>query len=65
VLLDVLDEQAGRGDVVAVDHHPVARRVGAPAVGVAVHACGEALDAVVGAPHPGVVDEHVVTVDLE
>ena len=60
VPLEVLDEQAGRGHVVAVDDGAVAAGVGAPALGV-----GEALDAVVGAPHPGVVDEHVVAVDLE
>ena len=65
MLLEVLDEQAGRGDVVAVDDDAVAAGVGAPAVGVALASGGEALDAVVGAPHPGVVDQHVVAVDLE
>ena len=61
VLLEVLDEEAGRRHVVAVDDDAVAAGVGVPALGVA----GEALDAVVGAPHPGVVDQHVVAVDLE
>ena len=60
VPLEVLDEQAGRRHVVAVDDGAVAAGVGVPALGV-----GEALDAVVAAPHPGVVDEHVVAVDLE
>ncbi len=54
VPLEVLDEQAGGGDVVAVDDDAVATGVGPPAVGVAVDAFGEALDTVVAPPHPGV-----------
>jgi hypothetical protein len=56
----VLDEQAVRGHVVAVDDHAVAAGVGGPPLGV-----GEAFDPVVGPPDPGVVDQHVVAVDLE
>src|SRR5262245_45973046 len=57
VLLVVLDEQAGRGDVVAVDDHAVAARVHIPA--------DRAGDAVVGTPGPEVVDQDVVAVDLQ
>ena len=55
VLLEVLDEQAGRGHVVTVDDDAVAADVGVPALGVA----GEALDAVVATPHPRVIDQDV------
>src|SRR6185369_14166638 len=57
VLLVMLDEQAGRGDVVAVDDDAVAAGVDIPA--------DRSWHAVVGAPGPEVVDQHVVTVDLE
>ncbi len=55
VLLVVLDEQAGRQHVVAVDDQAVVGGVGGPADGAGV--------AVVGAPGPDVVDERVVRVD--
>src|SRR5690606_18001259 len=53
VLVEVLDEQAGGEHVVAVDDHAVVAAVGLPADAVAV----------VGAPHPGVVDDGVPGVD--
>ena len=73
VLLEMLDEKAGRRDVVAVDHDAVAADVGHPPLVVAeISAVAvlsaddfEALNAVVGSPHPGVVDEDAVAVDLE
>ena len=73
----MLHEQTRRGDVVAIDDGAVAADVDLPpdvvaevsvdavlrveevAVGV------EALDAVVGPPHPGVVDQDVVAIDLQ
>ena len=54
-LLEVLDEEPRRRDVVAVDDDAVVGGVARQPDAVAV----------VGAPHPGVVDQHVVAVDLE
>ena len=54
-LLVVLDEQAVRGDVVAVDDHAGVGGVDGPADAVAV----------VGPPGPDVVEDDVVAVDLE
>src|SRR5262245_33310466 len=57
VLLEVLDEEAIGGDVVAVHHHAVRGGVDVPA-----HRSGIA---VVGAPEPDVVNQCIVAVDLQ
>ena len=61
VLLEVLDKQSGRGDVITVDDHAVAAGVGVPAFRVA----REALDAMVRPPDPDVIDQDIIAVHLE
>src|SRR5262249_33798016 len=55
VFLVVLDEEAGRGDAVAVDDDAGVRGVESPADAVAV----------IGPPGPDVVEDDAVAVDLE
>ena len=61
VRLEVLDEQACRGDVVTVHDYAVGADVVVPASVLPVNPSTPWS----ASPHPGVVDEHVVGVHLE
>ena len=55
VLLKVLVEEPVNRDVVAVDDEPVLRSIDGPL----------RASAVIGTPQPGMVDDDIITVDLE